>query len=222
LPPPRVYLPPQASRWSASGWAFLRQGDGQELGTGGTLGGSQIGGRIGYRINGNAALPLSIFARLYAPIKRRAGSEAALGLEWKPVARLPLRVLAERRQAVGSEGRSAFALMSYGGLGDVRLLGGVRLEAYAQAGVVGVRSRDLFADGSVALALPMDEERKLTVGGALWAAAQPGSSRVDAGPRLSLKLPGAERVRVIADWRFRVRGKASPASGPSLTVATDF
>jgi hypothetical protein len=186
------------------------------------LGGSQLGGRSAYRVNGDPERPLSVVARAYSPVDRRAGSEAALGLEWKPVARLPLRVLAERRQAVGSEGRSAFAVMAHGGVGDVALAGGIRLEAYAQAGMVGARSRDLFADASVALALPLDEERRLTVGGAVWGAAQPGVSRVDAGPRLSLKLPGAERVRVVADWRFRLAGEAAPASGPSLTLATDF
>jgi hypothetical protein len=186
------------------------------------LGGSQIGGRIGYRINEDVEQPLSIVGRAYSPVNRRAGSEAALGLEWKPMARLPLRVLAERRQAIGNEGRSAFALMAYGGVSDVALSGNIRLEAYAQAGLVGARSRDAFADASIALAFPLDEERRLTVGGAVWGAAQPGISRVDAGPRLSLKLPRAERVRVIADWRFRLAGDALPASGPSLTLATDF
>jgi hypothetical protein len=186
------------------------------------LGGSQIGGRIGYRIGGDAERPLSLSARFYSPMNDRAGSEAAVGLEWKPLARLPVRVLAERRQAIGRAGRSAFALMAHGGISDVPLVGGAKLEAYAQAGVVGASSRDLFADGFVAVALPVDGAPGLSIGGGVWGAAQPGISRVDAGPRLSLTVPGAERVRVIADWRFRLQGKASPASGPSLTLATDF
>ena len=186
------------------------------------LGGSQIGGRIGYRINEDAERPLALVARAYAPVDRRQASEAALGLEWKPVAGLPLRVLAERRQALGSDGRSAFALIAHGGVSEAALPAGLQLDAYAQAGVVGARSRDLFADASVALVLPLDAERRLTIGGAAWGAVQPGVSRLDAGPRVSLKLPGAERVRVVADWRFRLQGDASPASGPSLTLATDF
>jgi hypothetical protein len=128
----------------------------------------------------------------------------------------------ERRQAIGDEGRAAFALMAHGGVSEVALPGGLRLDSYAQAGVVGARSRDIFADASVTVGYPLDEERSLTVGGGIWAAAQPGISRVDAGPRLSLKVPGAKRVRIDADWRFRLTGNASPASGPSLTLATEF
>jgi hypothetical protein len=186
------------------------------------LGGSQIGGRIGYRINGDTARPLSLVARAYAPVNRRSGSEAALGLEWKPLRELPVRVLAERRQALGSEGRSAFALTAHGGVGDVRLFGEARLEAYGQAGAVGVRSRDLFADGSAAVTLPLGDSGRLRIGGGVWGAVQPGVSRIDAGPRLSLALPGADHVRLSADWRFRLHGNASPASGPALTLATDF
>jgi hypothetical protein len=112
--------------------------------------------------------------------------------------------------------------MAYGGVSDVALPGGAKLEAYAQAGAVGARSRDLFADGSVAVGLPLDSKSGLSIGGGVWGAVQPGVSRIDAGPRLSLSVPGRTSVRVIADWRFRLQGKASPASGPSLTLATDF
>jgi hypothetical protein len=186
------------------------------------LGGSQIGGRIGYRVNEDAARPLSILARLYAPVNRPAGSEAALGLEWKPMAGLPVRVLGERRQRIGRQGRSAFALMAHGGVSDISIGGGLRAEGYAQAGVVGARAQDLFVDGFLAFTLPLSEQRKFSVGGAVWGAAQPGIARIDAGPRVSLTVPGAERVRMTADWRFKLDGNASPASGPSLTLATDF
>jgi hypothetical protein len=201
---------------------FARGGSEASLGTGGTLGGSQIGGRIGYRINEDVARPLSIVARAYGPVNRRSESEAALGLEWKPIASLPVRVLAERRQAIGSEGRSAFSLLAYGGLSEARVAGKALVDAYAQAGVVGMKSRDLFADGSVAISLPVEQVPGLSLGGGVWGAVQPGVSRLDVGPRLSLKLPGAEGVRLDADWRFRVGGQAAPASGPSVTLAADF
>lgn len=230
LPPfiPAAHLPlPRGadapSRWSASAWAFWRRGESSQLAAGGLLGGSQAGARIGYRLNRDVDRPLSISARVYAPVDRPEGSEAALGLEWKPIAALPVRILAERRQAIGPEGRSAFALMAYGGIDDVKLVGGVRLQAYGQAGVVGARSRDLFADGVAAAEFPVDRAGRLRIGAAVWGAAQPDISRIDVGPRLSLHIPvEGSNVRLSADWRMRVAGNASPASGPSLTLATDF
>jgi hypothetical protein len=97
------------------------------------------------------------------------------------------------------------------------------MDAYVQAGIVGARSRELFADGSAALGVPVDEGGSLKIGAAVWAAAQPGVSRVDVGPQLSLKLPaGGRSLRLSADWRLRVAGNAAPGSGPSLTLSTDF
>ncbi len=218
---PSLPLQTLPSRWSASAWAFLRRGESPQLAAGGTLGGSQIGGRISYRINDDEVRPLSVSAGFYAPLGRPAGSEAAMGLEWKPIAELPVRLLAERRQKVGREGRSAFAAMAYGGVSEAAI-GPALFDAYAQAGVVGVRSRDLFADGSVAITLPIDEERSFKLGAGAWAAAQPGVSRLDVGPQLSIKIPGTRKLRLNADWRVRIAGDAAPASGPSLTLATEF
>jgi hypothetical protein len=212
-----------ASRWSASAWAFFRRGEAQSLAAGGMLGGSQAGARMGYRINGDPARPLTLSARLYAPAGRPKGAEAALGMEWKPLARLPIRLLAERRQALGREGRSAFSLTAFGGASDLKLIGPVRLDIYGQAGIVGVRSRDLFADGSARLGIPLDDAQVFTLGAGVWGAAQPGASRLDAGPSLSLRLPvQGPNVRVSADWRMKLAGDASPGSGPALTVGTDF
>lgn len=215
--------PPAAIRWSASAWAFVRRGEARSLAAGGMLGGSQVGTRMSYRINGDPARPLALSARLYAPARRPAGAEAAFGVEWKPVAALPLRLLAERRQALGSEGRSAFSLTAFGGVSDFKLAGPVRLDVYAQAGIVGARSRDLFADGSARLGIPLDGARAVTLGAGLWGAAQPGASRLDAGPSLSLRVPVQGRnLRLSADWRMKLAGDASPGSGPALTIGTDF
>lgn len=218
LPSPalRVGEAPVPDRWTASGWLHLRRGGSDGLAPGGTLGGSQAGARFGYRLG--AGLGLS--ARLYSPVRRPQGAEAALGVEWQPLRRVPVRLLAERRQRIGREGRSDFALMAYGGVSEQRLPGGLRLEAYGQAGVVGVRARDGFADGAAAISARIGP---LDVGGGAWAAAQPGVSRLDVGPRVSMRLPIAGTgVRVSADWRFRVAGEAAPSSGPALTVGTDF
>jgi hypothetical protein len=210
---PRASLP---SRWSVSAWAFVRPGGASTLAPGGTLGGSQAGARLQYRVGSGLALS----ARLYSPARRPRGAEAAAGIDWQPSPRLPIHLLAERRQALGDEGRSAFGLTAYGGLDDVRL-GRLRIDAYAQAGVVGARSRDLFADGAARLSLPVGRSAKVGLGA--WGAAQPGVERLDVGPQASVRLPVAGRsVTVAADWRFRIAGGARPGSGPSLTLAADF
>ena len=175
---------------------------------------------MSYRINDDVT-PLSIVARAYAPAGQPKAGEVALGLEWQPLPQVPFRLLGERRQAVGGDGRSAFALIAHGGAS--KTIGPAVVETYAQAGIVGVRSRDLFADGAVAVALPLDHAGRLKIGAALWGAAQPGVSRVDAGPQLSFSVPLEGRnLRLSADWRMRIAGDASPASGPALTLATDF
>lgn len=213
-----VHLPAvaRARRWSASAWLLLRDdGGGPALAPGGTLGGSQAGARLQRPIGGGLALG----ARLYLPLRRASAAEAVAGLDWRPSRRLPLHLLAERRQALAGDGRSAFALTLYGG-GSRDLPRGFRLDAYGQAGLVGARARDAFADGSVRVSAPLGP---VEVGGGAWAAAQPGVRRVDAGPSVSWRLPvrGAT-IRLSADWRLRVAGDAAPGSGPALTLAADF
>jgi hypothetical protein len=202
----------------------LRQGDRQSLGArAGLLGGSQAGARFSYRLNDDVARPLAISGRLYWPLRDAEGSEVALGVEWKPSKALPVTLLAERRQAIGKRGRSAFALLAYGGLTERRVAGPLDLEVYAQAGVVGMNSRDLFADGAATLSLPIDEAQRVRLGVGAWAGAQPGVARLDLGPQLSYRLPVADKsVRLSAEWRFRVAGDAAPGSGPALTLSTAF
>lgn len=215
-PAPAGTAPP---RWSFATWAFLRSGEASALVPGGTLGGSQAGAVARFRLNRDAARPLALAMRLSSPIRRRAGAEAAVGIDWQPSRRIPLHILAERRQGLGREGRSAFGLTLYGGIDDAPLAG-LRVDAYAQAGIVGSRSRDLFGDGALRLSLPLGRAR---LGAGAWAAAQPGVARLDIGPQASVRLPLAGRnFAVAADWRLRAAGGARPGSGPTLTIATDF
>lgn len=207
------------SRWSFSAWSFLRRGDSSALVPGGTLGGSQAGAVARFRINGDPARPLALAVRLSSPVRRPSGAEAALGIDWKPSRRVPFHLLAERREGLGREGRSAFGLTLYGGVSDAPLAG-LRVEAYVQAGILGARSRDPFGDGALRLSVPAG---RIRLGAGAWAAAQPGLARLDLGPQAALRLPLAGRsVAVTADWRFRIAGNARPGSGPTLTVGTDF
>jgi hypothetical protein len=221
LLPPRPGAATAASRrWSVSAWGFVRRGDSSALAAGGLLGGSQAGARFAYRLNRDETRPLALSLRLSAPLRRTAGAEAALGLDWKPARGLPLHLLAERRQAVGREGRSAFAVTLYGGVSEAPL-GPLRIDGYAQAGIVGARSRDPFADGSLRVSLPLAGRAR--VGAGAWAAAQPGLARLDIGPQAALRLPVAGRaVTLAADWRLRIAGDAEPGSGPTLTLSSDF
>ncbi len=214
--PPSPARPAGAGRWSGSAWLLLRRDRGvAALAPGGTLGGSQAGARILYRYRRNVALS----GRLYAPLQRLSGAEAAFGLDWQPSSAAAIHVLAERRQALGDEGRSAFALTLYGG-GSRRLPGGLSAEGYAQAGIVGLDRRDPFVDVALRIGAPLGP---VEVGGSAWGAAQPGAARLDAGPHVAVRLPVAgASLRLQADWRFRVAGDAMPGSGPALTLAADF
>jgi hypothetical protein len=205
-----------AGRWSVSAWLLARRDrGGPTLAPGGMLGGSQAGARVGYRLGGG----LSVGALFHAPLRRTGGAEIAAGLDWQPVAAIPIHVRAERRQALGRSGRSAFALSVHGGLSR-RLPRRLRLDLYGQAGAVGARARDLFADGAARLSAPLGP---VEISAGAWGAAQPGAARLDAGPGISYRLPvrGAN-VRIEAGWRFRLAGDAMPRSGPALTLGADF
>ncbi len=214
-------LPPSTSRsrWSASAWLLARpDGAPAALAPAGLLGGSQAGGRLLYRLNGDPARPFAIAARVSGPL-RGPGAEAALGVDWRPFARLPVHFLAERRQGLDGDGRSAFAALLHGGASAALPANG-RLDVYAQAGAVGLTRRDLFVDGAARIGLPLGP---VEIGGGVWAAAQPGAARLDAGPHVSLPLRSRDaNLRLSADWRFRLAGEAAPGSGPALTLATDF
>ncbi|HYD12747.1 MAG TPA: hypothetical protein VEC11_07855 [Allosphingosinicella sp.] len=227
-PPPALIPTPLSlpartgpSRWSLSAWLLVRdESRGPALAPGGTLGGSQAGARLTFALGGGVALS----GRAYLPLRETAAAELAAGIDWRPLPSLPVNLLAERRQRLARDGRSAIALALYGGASRA-LTPRTRLDVYGQAGVVGLRSRDLFVDGSVRLGRRIGpvELGPIEIGGAAWGAAQPGAARLDAGPSLSWRLPvrGAN-LRLQADWRVRLAGDAAPGSGPTLTLAADF
>jgi len=166
-----------------------------------------------------------VFGRATLAVQRIQQREVAFGLAIAPVARWPVDLAVEQRLAAGREGRTALAAMVTGGVGDVTLPHDFRLEAYAQAGIVGARRRDGFADGAVVIdrRIGPDEATPVRIGALAAGAVQPGAARLDVGPRVTVRLPQVgEGSRIALDWRQRVAGDAQPESGLALTLATDF
>jgi hypothetical protein len=211
-------LPPEAKlkRWQLSSWAFLRgPAVPDTLATAGQLGGSQAGARLLY--NFNRSLAASV--RLTSPIGASTNPELAGGVRWIPVRSIPIAITAERRQSIGRlGGRSDFALFAEGGLYQRPLPLRLYLDGYFQGGIVGVTRRALFVDGAATVSRPLFG--RISAGFGVWGGAQPGLSRLDAGPRISLHV--RRNVYAHFDWRQRVAGTATPNSGPAVTLAADF
>ena len=222
---PFLAQPPQPraiSRWSGSATAFVRPGSGAaSLAGGGQLGGSQVALRLAYRLNAGTTTRTAAVVRVYAPLGQQ-GAEAAAGLDWYPLAGVPLRFSIERRVALDRYGRDAWSAYAAGGF--YREHGSVAIDGYAQAGVVGVRARDLFVDGAVRAGrkLPLGPVTAI-VGAGAWGAAQPGAQRLDIGPRIAVTVPIADHsLSVALDGRMRVAGHARPGSGAALTLGFDL
>lgn len=216
-PPPA----PRLDRLQLTSWALLRNGLGNSaLAQGGTLGGSQVGARLTYKFTPEIAASL----RFSSSAGGVRDAEAAAGVRWQPLRAIPIALNLERRQRLGRYGgRSDFAAFAEGGVYQLPVALGFELDAYAQAGAVGIKNADWFADGSLALSRPL--WRNLSAGIGLWAGGQsndPGGSiyRVDGGPRLSYAV--RRNVRLHLDYRQRLAGDALPRSGPALTIAGDF
>lgn len=226
MPPPRPgpatpgapsIAPPAFDRWQLTGWGLFRDdAPNQSLAPTGTLAGSQAGMRLTYRLDENFA----IAARASAPANSSIeGGEAALGIRYTPFADIPLSLTAERRQRLGnSGGRNDFALVAEGGIWGQPVALDLAANAYLQAGMVGIEERDLFVDGALTLTRPLIA--KIDGGIGVWGGAQPGLSRLDLGPRLSMPL--YDGVKLHLDWRQQVAGEADPGSGPVVSIGADL
>ena len=208
--------PEKLKRWQLSSWAFLRgPAVPNTLATAGQLGGSQAGARLLYNLNRSVAASL----RLTSPIGGSRGTELAGGVRWIPVQSIPVALTAERRQSIGRfGGRSDFALFAEGGVYRRPFPLSLYLDGYFQAGLVGIGHPDLFIDGAATVSRPLFG--RISAGFGIWGGAQPGLSRLDAGPRISLRV--RRNVYAHFDWRQRMVGSAQPNSGPAVTLATDF
>lgn len=224
VPPPESVPAPleprRLDRLQLTAWALLRaQSTGiagtQSLADTGSLGASQAGARLTY----NFTRQIAASFRAMNDVGRRGG-EVAAGLRVQPIAGIPLWIDAERRQRVGKYGggRSAFALFFEAGLWDRAMPLHFLLNSYLQGGMVGARSRDKFIDGALTLTRPVYKQFSAGIG--VWGGAQPGAYRVDAGPRVTMRV--RKNIRVHFDWRQRLAGNAAPGSGPAVTLAGDF
>ena len=204
-------------RIQVTAWALLRQQQTGVAGTpslanGGTLGASQAGSRLAYNFTRQVAATL----RTTSEVGRR-GAQVAVGVRIQPARAIPLWFTAERRQRLGTggSGRNAFALFFESGVYQRPVAWNFAMDAYLQGGVVG---RDGFVDGGMTLTRPIF--KRVSVGAGVWGGMQPGVSRLDVGPRVSVKV--RNNMRVHLDWRQRVAGNAEPGSGAALTLAGDF
>jgi hypothetical protein len=225
--PVSLIAPPasRASRWSAQAWMLWRPDASEGRALAPLLGGSQMGVRLDYRLAEGRAGALSLYGRGSRALEAPTAEEGAAGVAWT-LPSLPLSVLVERRQGVGSGSRTGFAAMVAGGLNPVEVAPRIEAEAYAQAGIVGLPGRDVFADGKASLAYrlaPAVAGSRLMVGGAVAASTPPGARRIDVGPEVRLQMPaGSGGVRLAAEWRARVAGNARPSTGPVVTLISEF
>jgi hypothetical protein len=226
-PAPRLDLDQavrSVSRWSGSAWVYAREGSGaRSLAALGQLGGSQAGARLRWRLNPSDQLRTALYGRVSGPLEDASGAEAAFGVEWHPLPGQPVWIAAERRVALGKQGRNAWSAYAAGGIWKPGLPMGFTLDGYAQAGVVGAKRRDLFADGALRVSRPLASPKGPQLGAGVWGAAQPGVARVDVGPHARLPLSVAKQpFSISADYRIRVAGAAAPGSGVAVTLASDF
>lgn len=219
-----------ASRWSADGWLLWRRSGSGTTGAGfapSTYGASQAGAVLRYRLAPSSGHRPALYLRGTSALERPRGEEVAFGLSARPLANVPVAAMVEARAtrfAGGTEVRPAAALVTE--LPPFKLLAKARAELYAQAGYVGGAGATGFVDGSLRVDRPLLSlgKAELRAGGGVWGGAQKGASRLDLGPGVTLGVPLGDKAsaRVAADWRFRVAGSASPASGPAVTLSAGF
>lgn len=193
---------------------------------GGQYGGSQSGFVATYALADGGAL--AVLVRGAIAHERLSERELAAGLRLRPFQGLPVSITAERR--FRNDRRDAFAVYLAGGKSGVALPLRFKAEGFAQAGVISDKRSGAFFDFAARADRKLLEVGKLPImaGTGIWGGGQMNGGgadvfRIDAGPTIAAEIPLDEmRLRVSADWRFRIAGDAHPASGPALTLSTSF
>lgn len=216
---------PFAEIYAYSYWRWDANGSG--LAAAGQYGGSQSGLIVTVPLRGLGLFRngenLAVLFRAVVTPDSRADREVAAGLRWRPLRAVPVTVSAERRfRRVGPD---RVAIYIAGGFDEIELPAKFNLDSYAQGGFVSGHGAGRFFDASARVYRPFFTERALSLkaGGGAWAGGQTGTSRLDIGPSVSAAVPlGSTRLRIDADWRFRIAGNAHPGNGPALTLSTSF
>ena len=216
-----------SGRWSMDAWALWRENDNSPLLSGRpSYGRSQAGAVVRLALAPSSRHAPQAFLRASAALAGAREEEGAIGISARPLPFVPVRLAGEARlraTAGGTDTRiAAFAVSE---IPPLALPLGITGEVYIQGGYVTGRNATAFADGQARMTrdLAAGERFRLSAGGGAWGGAQEGSGRIDIGPTASLSISaGGVFARVSADYRFRVRGAAEPASGPALTISAGF
>ena len=229
-PPDTVSSEDPARRWSADAWLLLRPGGkAADLGaaTTSTYGASQAGAVVRYRLAPGSGRRPAVYLRGSAALNGSRQREAALGLSARPLAGVPVIAAVEARvtdDRFSSRVRPVATAITK--LAPLRLPRGIRGEAYVQAGYVGGKAATGFVDGLARVdgLVAASGGAQLRAGAGVWGGAQKDAARLDLGPTVALGVPltATTTARASFDWRFRVAGKATPASGPALTLSAGF
>lgn len=224
-PPPSATTP---QGFEVYAYSFWRRGSSPT----GMLGNGQYGGSQSAVI---AAIPVLHFSGNPGPsrlsmagrVSVAHGSvrerELAAGVRWRPVARIPVQVIAERRFRENRPG--AFAALVAGGQSGVKLPLGFRLDGYGQAGFVSGQGGGPFADVAAQAhrSIAQSQSASFAIGAGIWGGGQDNVIRVDVGPNIRANVSaGSALFQLDASWRVRVAGHAQPGNGPAVTLSTSF
>ena len=149
--------------------------------------------------------------------------ELAAGVRWRPVARIPVQIIAERR--LREDRPDAFAALVAGGQSGLKLPLGFRLDSYGQAGFVSGQGGGPFADVAAQAHRPIAQSQRASfaVGAGIWAGGQDNVMRMDVGPNVRANVTAGDALfQLEASWRVHVAGNARPGNGPAVTLSTSF
>jgi len=224
-PPPSATTP---QGFEVYAYSFWRRGSSPA----GMLGNGQYGGSQSaviaaipvLRFSGNPGLSrLSMAGRISVAHGSVRERELAAGVRWRPVARIPVQVIAERRFRENRP--DAFAALVAGGQSGVKLPLGFRLDGYGQAGFVLGQDGGPFADVAAQAhrRIAQSQRASFALGAGIWGGGQDNVMRMDVGPNIRANVTSGSAVfQFDASWRWRVAGHAQPGNGPAVTLSTSF
>ena len=242
--PPATFLPtgpdvvtpidaPRPNAQAAQGfevyaYSFWRRGSSPA----GTLGNGQYGGSQSaviaaipvLRFSGNPGpARLSLTGRASVAHGSVRDRELAAGVRWRPVARIPVQIIAERR--LREDRPDPFAALVAGGRSDITLPLGFRLDGYGQPGFVSGQGGGPFADVAAHAHRPIAQSHSASfaISAGIWGGGQDNVMRADVGPNVRANVTAGDALfQLEASWRVRVAGHAQPGNGPAITLSTSF